>query len=480
MSSARPRRSLDGAYTVLLCAAFAVVAAVMAVRSLAERPNPATGTAAGLVVAAALGCVSAALVAAAAFGPLSKSPADLMWLATSPISRGGLLFPRFTAVVGTGAVAGLAAVGVLVPRALFSGHAPYVVLIGVAAGVTTAAAAVVAQTAARDPARLLRGAAAVTGLAAVAAAGAVVTGRWQGGHVTGASLDGRWAVPALLAGALAAAAAASRLGRVRLTALRAAASSAGVLNHGAGTADPGLLTRVTEDRRWQRQRLRGRMAAPAGHGAIVVHDLLTLVRLPSRLLLVLALAATGGLLAGLAASDTVLTIGWLGSGLLAIGQFTGNVRYDADRPALARLLGLTGRRLLALRSVLPVALAVCWGALSIALVAGRAGAGVAVAAGLGAAAGPALAAGALRSARRSFVRHDYPLIVTPMGVVPSGPLLWLGQAVDVALIGTLPTLVALWTARVTGTTVAVQAAASALILTGFLTAGALLNVIRRL
>ncbi|MEU4221568.1 DUF6297 family protein, partial [Actinoplanes sp. NPDC026623] len=266
----------------------------------------------------------------------------------------------------------------------------------------------------------------------------------------------------------------------RLTALRAAASSAAVLNHGAGTADPGLLTRVTEDRRWQRQRLRGRMAAPAGHGAIVAHDLLTLVRLPSRLLLVLALAATGGLLAGLAASDTVLTVGWLGSGLLAIGQFTGNVRYDADRPALSRLLGLTGRRLLALRSVLPVALAVCWGALSIALVAGRAGAGVAVAAGLGAAAGPALAAGALRAARRSFVRHDYPLIVTPMGVVPSGPLLWLGQAVDLALIGTLPTLVALWTARVTGTTVAVQAAASVLILAGFLTAGARLNVIRRL
>ncbi|MEU4220656.1 DUF6297 family protein, partial [Actinoplanes sp. NPDC026623] len=204
MSPARPRRSLDGVYTVLLCAAFAVVGAVMAVRSLAERPNPAQGTAAGLVVAAALGCVSAGLVAAAAFGPLSRSPADLMWLATSPISRGGLLFPRFAAVVGTGAVAGLAAVGVVVPRALFSGHAPYVVLIGVAAGVTTAAAAVLAQTAARDPARLLRGTAAVTGLAAVAAAGAVVTGGWQGGPVTGASLDGRWAAPALLAGALAA------------------------------------------------------------------------------------------------------------------------------------------------------------------------------------------------------------------------------------------------------------------------------------
>ena len=297
----------------------------------------------------------------------------------------------------------------------------------------------------------------------------MVTGGWSGGHVTGASLDGRWVISALLAGTLAVTAAVIRLGQVGLPALRAAASSAAVLTDGAGTADPGLLTRVTEDRRWQRQRLRGRMVAPAGQRAILVHDLLTLVRLPSRLVLVVVLTTIGGLLVGLSASDTVLISGWLGAGLLAIGQITGNVRYDIDRPALARLMGLADRRLLALRSVIPAALAVCWCALSIALVADRAGADVAIAAGLGSAAGPSLAAGALRAARRSFVRHDYPLIVTPMGVVPSGPLLWFGQAVDVAVIGTLPTLMALSTMHFTATIVVVQAAVSILILAGFLT-----------
>ncbi|MFG2048366.1 hypothetical protein ACGFIW_13160 [Micromonospora sp. NPDC048935] len=116
--------------------------------------------------------------------------------------------------------------------------------------------------------------------------------------------------------------------------------------------------------------------------------------------------------------------------------------------------------------------AVVWGAGSTAMLVRPAGAHTVWGAALGAAAGPALATGALRSCRRSFVRHDYPLIVTPQGVVPSGPLLWVAQAFDVALIGTLPALTAITAGGFAGIAVAVQAVVSIVVLTAFLTASA--------
>ncbi|OPG04584.1 hypothetical protein B1L11_37450, partial [Microbispora sp. GKU 823] len=62
---------------------------------------------------------------------------------------------------------------------------------------------------------------------------------------------------------------------------------------------------------------------------------------------------------------------------------------------------------------------------------------------LGPAAAPALAAGALRMARRRPVDHSMPVIDTPGGAVPTGPLIWAATGVDLALLGSLPALAAL-------------------------------------
>ncbi|MDA0638533.1 hypothetical protein OUY22_34435, partial [Nonomuraea sp. MCN248] len=58
---------------------------------------------------------------------------------------------------------------------------------------------------------------------------------------------------------------------------------------------------------------------------------------------------------------------------------------------------------------------------------------------------PALAAGALRMARRPPVDHSLPLFDTPMGAIPMGPALWAATGPDLALLGCLPALAALVT-----------------------------------
>ena len=449
---AREQWSADGLYTVGLAVVFLLVTVGAVGRGYllnADATGPATPD---TVLIVALGSVAALLGAAAVAGPLGTSAAALSWLATSPMRRAALLRPRLLAVLGAGFAGAL-------PLAVIAGR-PAVVVPAFGLGVATAAAAVLVQTSARDPARALRMAAAACGVAAVAAG------------VLGVAPDMSLpAVPIAVISVLIAAVvtvfAVRRLDAVRITTLRASASSVLAVSGGVVAADPGLLSRVSEDRRWEQHRLRGRFRLPAGPRAIVAHDVITLLRMPSRILLIAAVAAVPALIDPAPAVRAAL---WLGCGLFATVQVTGNARYDADRPGLGRLLGRTDGALLRLRAVVPVGVAVIWGAASMAILAQHLGGRPGWAAALGAAAGPALAAGALRAGRRSFVRHDYPLIVTPQGVVPSGPLLWAVQSFDVALIGALPALAWL-AAGFSGTaTVAIQAVLSVVVLAAFRTA----------
>ncbi|MEV4085050.1 hypothetical protein AB0J43_32785, partial [Nonomuraea fuscirosea] len=64
---------------------------------------------------------------------------------------------------------------------------------------------------------------------------------------------------------------------------------------------------------------------------------------------------------------------------------------------------------------------------------------------LGLLAGPALAAAALRMAGRAPVDHSMPVIDTPGGAIPTGPLFWAATGPDLALLGCLPTATALLT-----------------------------------
>ncbi|PYC66679.1 hypothetical protein C7C45_23860 [Micromonospora arborensis] len=451
---AREQWSSDGLYTVGLAVVFLLVTIGAAVRGYllhADETGPATT---GAVLAVALGSVAVLLAAAAVAGPLGAGAAALSWLATSPMRRAEMLRPRFVAVLGAGLVGGL-------PMAVLAAR-PVIVAPALALGVATAAAAVLVQTSVRDPARVLRMSAAVCGVAAVAV-----------GLLGVAPAVTLPAVPVaviavLIAGVLAFLAA-RQLDAVRTATLRAAASSVLAVTGGVAAADPGLLSRVSEDHRWQRHRLRGRFRLPAGPSAIPAHDVITLLRMPSRALLIAAVAPVPALIDVAPAIRAML---WLACGLFAVAQVTGNVRYDADRSGLGRLLGRTDGALLRLRAVVPVGVAVIWGAASVAVVVWHMGGEPAWGAALGAATGPALAAGALRSGRRSLVRHDYPLIVTPQGVVPSGPLLWVAQAFDVALIGTIPALAGIAADDFGGVAVAIQAVLSVATLTAFLSASA--------
>ena len=454
-------------YVVLLCAVFAVAVIVTWTRDLVHAEQNPSGATVRVIVAAALAAFAALTWAAATFGPLSAAPATLMWVATGPVSRGQLLLPRFVAVLALGGLAGAASVLIGLSQGPSGTAVGVVIVIGLCAGVAVSAGATAVQATAHEPDRVLRGIAAVTGLVALAVsaapAGMVGPHRWPGwptGHGT------VWAgVAVVLAGAVSAFAV-RRLDRVRLAALRSAAASTAVVADGVGTADPGLMARVAEERRWRHSHLHGRLPRMPGGTVIVAHDALALFRLPGRLPVAVALALVPVLVAALSVNETVLAGCWVFAGLLAVGQATTNVRYDADRPTLSRLMGRTDRQLAGLRSVIPTVVAVTWSAASVSLLLGDA-TGTLAAAALGAAAGPALAAGGLRAARRSRVRHDYPLIVTPMGVVASGPLLWSVQGPDLVVIGALPTLRALTQGGFGAATVVTQAALAIAVLVGY-------------
>lgn len=63
----------------------------------------------------------------------------------------------------------------------------------------------------------------------------------------------------------------------------------------------------------------------------------------------------------------------------------------------------------------------------------------------GPAAAPALSAGALRTARRRPVDHSMPIIPTPGGALPIGPIIWALTGADLAALGCTPALLALST-----------------------------------
>jgi hypothetical protein len=79
---------------------------------------------------------------------------------------------------------------------------------------------------------------------------------------------------------------------------------------------------------------------------------------------------------------------------------------------------------------------------------------------------PALAAGALRMARRRPVEHTLPVMDTPLGPVPLGPLVWALTGADIALLGCAPALLA-FAGGVTAPLLAAQAAVGMAVLAAY-------------
>lgn len=240
------------------------------------------------------------------------------------------------------------------------------------------------------------------------------------------------------------------LARIPAAALLRASTRAGHAASAAFALDPGALTWIVEDNHWRARTLRSRPwpALPAPL-ALAWHDWRRVARRPGRLAVLFATATLPWLLARAGAAEAFVGVGLLAGALLVASTATAGARRDADNPAMARLLGVDRRRTLAARAILPALLAATWSTIALTTAPHWAEATSAAAHSAGGAFGiaiaPAIAAGALRMARRKPVDHSMPVIDTPGGAIPTGPLMWAATGPDVAMLGSLPALVALAT-----------------------------------
>ncbi|WP_309240217.1 DUF6297 family protein [Actinomadura sp. J1-007] len=484
--SRRRERTWTDRYTILFGAAVAfVLAAPAAGRAVGAVPGAADPARAGAGLALIALLVAGALAAARAFGPVALSPADAAWLLLSPLPRRAVLRRSALILLAVSAVAGVA-LGVALLAALGApDHATLRLLAALAVGAATAvggtSAAVLAQASHRWDAWLL----AAIGVALAAAALAAVTSMGPGRHLTTAIAAAP--VPAWLAAASASAAAAAvaarawtALGRIPARVLLDASTRSGNATAAALNLDPATLTWIAEDARWRGRRLRSR-PWPAAFGPVRVRGALAvawqewrrLSRRPVRLALLAAACAVPALTARAfaphahavpAAAVAVLAAG----ALAAAAAATTGARRDADDPALARLTRAPRRAVLAARALLPALLGGAW--LTLALTALNAAGALPPGPWwpFGALCAPALAAGALRMARRRPVDHALPVLLSPIGSLPTGPLLWALTGADLAALGCAPALQALADGP-SPSLAAAQAATGALTLTAYLT-----------
>jgi hypothetical protein len=437
----------ESAYTIFLIIVmfgFGIWSQIHAV--LGGHSTVAFGVREASALAAGVAWVAAVVAASGALGPVAVSGAALQWLFTTPLDRRRLLTPAAFQAFGVGLLAGL--VQGLLALTLSTAGAVAVLCTAVAGGLLVVAAAMLVQGAVTAPARRLSRAATVLAVAAAAVGGLSAAGVRTGP----VAYTGPWGWPlraaahpwlAVVVGCAAVVLSVFswyRLSRVTLATLIDATSTNATATAIFVTMDPGLASRAAEDRRWRSRHL-GPDSLPHLRGPLTAmgQDLLLLARTPVKSLFAVALISVPVLATGLPVSGWVIAFVLALAGLTAVAPSTVNARRDHDEPALARLLGLSDANLFAGRMVVPALVATAWSTLAV-LAVGKGDHGTWAV--LGALAGPALAAGALRAARRGQVRHDFSPVVTPAGLIPTGPIKWLVQGLDLTLLAMAPTLIA--------------------------------------
>ncbi|GGM49453.1 hypothetical protein GCM10011608_38010 [Micromonospora sonchi] len=376
-------------------------------------------------------------------GPLFLSRDELTWLLPAPIPRRGLLLPALIRALTIGAIAGsvLALVGAarLAARPIAGADLAGWLSVGAAGGVLLALLAVAAQ---RGPGywRWLDGS--LPAILVVLGAAALLARV----HPLPAPAAGAPPPLPVTIGVVAVTAALTALavrGLARLPDARLYEPSATVGSYldAAYAVEPSFLTDLRERRYWRRRALRTRPLLPRRRWLVPVQqDLLVLRRRGWRVAWLLAVTPLPAL----------LTAGprWLPALALVVGAGTAGgvtldaLRRDAAHPALLRLLGLTGRRAVTLRSIVPILLATVWSGLAVALLGLLGGLPPGPWWALGLAFGPTAAMLAVRRARAGQIDNALPLIDTPMGAIAPGPLMWLTNGADVLLFA-VPTLFAL-------------------------------------
>lgn len=407
--------------------------------SLARHADPArAGAGLALVVIAYAGL----LALARSLGPIVLPAADAAWLVLSPLHRRTLLSRSAAVLLALCVLAGL---GLGVALLAVVGGPDQVALrvvgalaLGVCAAVSGTATTVLAQASAQWDS-WLRWAIVALVIAAVVAA---VLGVGAAPAASGAWAAGVWAVVT----AFLVRRAWAGLERIHARKLLSASTRAGQLSTAAVVMDLGALTWIAEDNHWRRRHLRSRPWPARLPMALAVawQDWRRLARRPGRVAALVAAAALPALAAQAGGGLSTPVVVLVAAGAMTAGAAcTTGARRDGDDPSLARLLAVPRRAILTARAALPLLLSALWLALALAALAltGATSAGSWWV--LAVFCAPALAAGALRMARRRPVDHSMPVINTPAGAIPTGPLLWALTGVDLAVVGCLPALAAM-------------------------------------
>ncbi|MFI6628268.1 DUF6297 family protein [Nonomuraea fuscirosea] len=434
--------------------------------------------------------VAGFLAAARAAGPVLLPAADASWLLLSPLNRRHLLgrTARALGVIAlvAGVLLGVGLLAVLGAPDQLGWRLVGALVLGVSATAGGLALAVLGQVSQSWQIWLTGAMAALLLLAVVAVSGQLRT------VVAIAASAPLTALAAAVSGAAVLSALLVRrawtsLDRIPTRTLANASTRAGHVARATVSLDPGALTWIAEDNRWRARRLASRRwpSLPAPF-ALAWHDWRKLARTPGRLAAVAATTALPAVLAQAGGPPVALGAAVLAGALAVASLGTSGARRDADNPALARLIGVGRRPALAARAALPALLAGVWAATALtaltlavpatpqtatvataAVVTATAGAGAWWV--LGLLAGPALAAAALRMAGRAPVDHSMPVIDTPGGAIPTGPLFWAATGPDLALLGCLPTVTALLTQPAVLTPfLLAQAVMGAVVLLGYL------------
>ncbi|MEV6812170.1 DUF6297 family protein [Micromonospora sp. NPDC051296] len=435
--------SLETAYVLLLTVAVAVALVGPRVGPALWPEQPAAGPDRAVVLVLLGACAAGVVLLLRRLGPLVLGRDELSWLLPAPVSRRGLLLPALVRVLIVGALAGtvlaLAGAARLAARPLPGAGLAGWLALGAVSGVLLALLAVAAQ---RRPARE-RVLDAMVPAVLVALGATALLARL---HPLPAPPVVAAPPPALVLAAVATAAALTALavrGLARLPDARLYEPSMTVGSYldAAYAVEPSFVAGLRERRYWRRRALRSRPLRPrVGRLVPLQQDLLVLRRRGWRLVWLLAATPLPALLTA--------GPGWLPAATLVVGAGTAAgvtldaLRRDAAHPTLLRLLGLTGRRAVAVRLVVPAVLATAWSGLAMAALGLLGGLPPGPWWALGLAFGPTAAMTAVRRAQAGRIDNTLPPVDTPMGTFAPGPVMWLLNGADVLLFAA-PTLVAL-------------------------------------
>ncbi|MEU3454252.1 DUF6297 family protein [Micromonospora sp. NPDC006766] len=447
------RRQVAARGTISLGTVYVVgLAVVMAVALLGPKLGRALWPAAPIVDPDPLAIIALVAVGGAGLsaalrrlGPLVIGRPDAGWLLTAPVRRRGLLLPALVRVLLAAAVVGIAAavvgVGRLATRPVDGATLLGWAALGAAAGVLVALTTVRGQ---RDPGWGRRWDRLGTALLLGSGAAILVAPVLPALPIVAPAAPVLWtaALAAIAAAVLGIAVAVRQLDAFPGVRLREASDLVGSYLDAAYAVEPAYLADLRERRSWRGRILR---SAPVrrlpGFPVEAIHDLLVLRRKRGRLGWLAAAALLPAMLAG--SPGWVLVSVLLAGGMVSAGTTLDAVRRDSAQPALVRLLGRTGRQVVAARLLAPAILAAAWSGLALAALALRSDLPPGPWWVLGLAVGPAVAVAALRRARARSIDNSLPLVDTPMGAFAPGPLIWLFTGLEGLVVLTLPTVLAL-------------------------------------